>query len=133
MGDAAAFRSFAAGVRRRIEGLDRLLDEHAVRGARIAAYGAAGRATILFNMSRAAAEHVAYVVDESPERIGRVMPGSHNPIVGPERLAEDPPDLVLLSAWSYADVLRAKVLERLSGRPAPAFCVPLPEPRLLPA
>ena len=131
LGDVAEFRRFAAGVRRRVRALDELLEAHAARGERIAAYGAAGRATILFNVSTAAKSQVAYVVDDSPERVGRLMPGAHTPIVPAERLVEDPPDLVLLSAWSYADVLQAKVRERLSERRAPAFCVPLPEPRLL--
>lgn len=126
------YAGFAAGVHRRVAALDGLLDGYAEQGVRIAAYGAAGRATVLFNFAAATRRHVAYVVDESPERIGRLMPGAHTPIVGPERLDEDPPDLVLLSAWSYADVLREKVLARLPGR-EPAFCVPLPEPRVLPA
>ena len=129
--DPAIFREFSAGVTRRIRALDELLEDEAAAGRRIAAYGAAGRATILFNVSAAAERHVEYVVDESPERIGRVMPGAHTPIVSPERLVEDPPDLVLLSAWSYADTLRAKVCERLGADRSPAFCVPLPEPRIL--
>lgn len=82
-------------------------------------------------MVPALARRVAYVVDESPERIGRLMPGTRVPIVAPDRLAEDPPDVVVLAAWSYADVLAEKVRERLGRGREPRFCVPLPEPRIL--
>jgi len=71
-------------------------------------------------------------VDESPERIGRVMPGTHNPIVGPDRLTEEPPDLLLISAWSYAEQIREKVIARLGSSAGPEFCVPLPNPGMFP-
>lgn len=127
----SAFRDFAQGVRTRMAQLDDLIAHHAP-GKRIAAYGAAGRATILFNACPDAARSIAYVVDESPERVGRVMPGTHNPIVEPERLTEEPPDLLLISAWSYAEQIRAKVRARFGSTAKPEFCVPLPDPDLLP-
>lgn len=126
-----AFRDFAEGVRTRMSQLDEFIS-HRAPGKRIAAYGAAGRATILFNACPEAARSIAYVVDESPERIGRVMPGTHNPIVEPERLTEEPPDLLLISAWSYAQQIRAKVSARFGSAAQPEFCVPLPDPGLLP-
>ena len=105
------------------------MEERAASGQRIAAYGAAGRATILFNVVGSLGDHVAYVVDESPERIGRLIPGAHTPIVAPECLDEQPPDLVLISAWSYAAAIAEKVRVR-PGRPEGAeFAVPLPDPR----
>jgi novobiocin biosynthesis protein NovU/D-mycarose 3-C-methyltransferase len=122
----SAFEDFGRGVRDRIARLDAAIARAAQRHT-IAAYGAAGRATILFNACREAAGHVAYVVDESPERAGRVMPGTHNEIVAPERLDAEPPGLLLISAWSYAEPIRAKVRDRL-GAGAPEFWVPLPEP-----
>ena len=72
---AAAFRRFAVGVRERVSRLDSLLEQNVGAGQKIAAYGAAGRATIFFNGSRAAGREVRYVVVESPERTGRLMPG----------------------------------------------------------
>ena len=108
--------------------LGALVEQHS--DGLVVAYGAAGRATILFNAVPALAEHVAYVVDESPERVGRLMPGTRVPIVAPDRLAAEPPDVVVLSAWSYAELLVAKVRARVRKR-QPSFCVPLPEPRLV--
>jgi len=123
----SAFRDFGEGVRARIAQLDGMILDRAPDG-RIAAYGAAGRATILFNACAEAARCIDYVVDESPERVGRVMPGTHNPIVGPDRLSEDPPAVLLISAWSYADQIRAKVRALLGSAAVPEFWVPLPEP-----
>lgn len=128
-----AFRDFARGVQQRVAGLHSLMEDASAEGQTIAAYGAAGRATILFNVCSAVASTVRYVVDESPERAGRVMPGTHNPIVGPERLRADPPDLLLISAWSYSEAIRRKVVDLLGRDKAPACYVPLPEPGRLPA
>lgn len=129
LGSLEAFRDFGAGVRERVAALDALVEGRAGAGQRIAAYGAAGRATILFNVVESLRHRVAYVVDESPERIGRLLPGAHTPIVAPERLDEEPPDLVLISAWSYAEEIAAKVRARPGRSSGAEFCVPLPDPR----
>lgn len=128
LGSLEALARFGDGVRDRVGRLEGLVAEAADSGRSIATFGAAGRATILFNMVPALRRHVAYVLDESPERIGRLLPGAHNPVVALERLAADPPDVLLLSAWSYAPALIEKARALLEGRQSPDFWVPLPEP-----
>ena len=68
------------------------------------------------------------MVDASPERQGRVVPGTLNPIVAPEVFRADSADVALLFAYNYkAEVAAAEkeFLER-GGR----FLLPLPEPVL---
>jgi SAM-dependent methyltransferase len=77
-------------------------------GARRAiwAYGAAGKATMWVN-----ACHMTYlgaVVDAAPLRAGKRMPGTHTPIVFPEELRLQPPEIVFVTAWNYADLIRSK-------------------------
>ena len=35
------------------------------------------------------------------------MPGTHTPIVFPDAMREDSPDIVFVTAWNYADGIRA--------------------------
>jgi SAM-dependent methyltransferase len=70
------------------------------------AYGAAGKATMWVNACKM--NYLGGVVDSSPLRAGKLMPGTHTPIVFPDKLRETPPDYIFVSAWNYADMIRSK-------------------------
>lgn len=72
----------------------------------VAAYGAAGKAAMWFNSCDMT--YLKYVVDESPLRAGKYMPGTHTPIVYPSFFKENPVDYVFVSAWNYAPVISSK-------------------------
>lgn len=70
------------------------------------AYGAAGKATMWVNACKM--DYLGAVVDASPLRAGKIMPGTHTPIVPPEEFRANPPDFMFVTAWNYADHIRAK-------------------------
>jgi SAM-dependent methyltransferase len=73
---------------------------------RIWAYGAAGKATMWVNACKM--DYLGGVADASPLRAGKLMPGTHTQIVLPEKFKQSPPDYVFVTAWNYADQIRAK-------------------------
>jgi hypothetical protein len=83
-----------------------VLFELALNKSRIAAYGASGRATMWLNACKM--DYLEYIVDESPLRAGKLMPGVHTPIVYPDRFRTSPPDYVLCTAWNYFEQIRQK-------------------------
>jgi methylation protein EvaC len=70
-------------------------------------------------------DYLEAMVDASPLRAGKLMPGTHTPIVFPDRLRVSAPDYIFVSAWNYADLIRAKEAW-FSG----IWVTPLPELRL---
>lgn len=103
IGTADFFAGFAERVRRACTALAALLTDLKRQGARIAAYGAAAKGTVLLNTAGITAETVDFVADRSPHKQGRYMPGVHIPIVPPGRLMDEMPEFVLLLAWNFAD------------------------------
>lgn len=73
---------------------------------RIWAYGAAGKATMWVNACKM--NYLEAVVDASPLRAGKLMPGTHTPIVFPEEMKKNAPDHIFVTAWNYAEHIRAK-------------------------
>ncbi len=95
--------SFGAHVRRKIDIVANTL-ERLSGSASIWGYGAAGKATMWVNACDLT--YLGSIVDASPLRAGRLMPGTHTPIVLPEVFRANAPDYVLVTAWNYADVIR---------------------------
>ncbi len=99
-------------------------------GKSIVGYGAAAKGNTLLNYCGAGTDLVDYVVDRSPHKQGRYLPGSRIPIHAPQRIAETRPDFVLLLPWNLKD----EILEQMThvrdwgGR----FVVAVPELTVLP-
>lgn len=71
----------------------------------VAAYGAAAKGNTLINFAGIRQDLIAFVVDRSPYKQGRFLPGSRIPIVSEERLREVRPDYVVLLPWNLCDEL----------------------------
>lgn len=126
----AAYEGFAERVQALVAGFTDFLDEAKAAGKRVAGYGAAAKASMLLNVARVGPELVDYVVDRSPHKQGRFMPGSRIPIVAPERVAETRPDYLLVLAWNLEDEIVAQMghLRSWGGR----FVLPVPKVVVLP-
>jgi len=121
----ATYRDFGARVEMLKATLTAMLAGFKLRGDRIAGYGAAAKGSTLLNYFGIGRETLDFVVDRSPHKQGRFMPGVHIPILAPERLLEDMPDEVLLLTWNFADEIfeQQKAYRQLGGR----FIIPVPE------
>jgi len=124
------YASFGTRVAALRDELHSLLSDLKQRGATIAAYGAAAKGATLCNYVGIGRDLVDFVVDRNVHKQGRFMPGTHQPIVGPEALLAEQPDYVLLLAWNFRTEVVAQQAEylRRGGR----FIVPVPWPEISP-
>jgi ABC-type Fe3+-hydroxamate transport system substrate-binding protein len=81
-------------------------------GKKVAAYGAAAKGNTLLNFAGVRPDLLPYVVDNSPGKQGRFMPGSRIPIVSHENLLDDQPDYIVLLPWN----LKQELSEALNAR-----------------
>lgn len=124
------WRAFAGRVDRlKAEVMD-CLNGLKAEGGRLAGYGAPAKGSTLLEFFGVGPETLDFIADRSPLKQGRYTPGSHIPIVAPERLLEDPsPDHVLLLAWNFEEEILAQQAEfrQRGGR----FILPVPEVRIV--
>jgi len=79
-------------------------------GKKVVAYGAAAKGNTLLNYAGIRLDLLSYIVDRSPSKQGKYMPGSRIPIYTEQFLKDDKPDYVLILPWN----LKNEVIKQLS-------------------
>ena len=85
-----------------------LLDCRA-EGKRVVGYGAPGKGNTLLNYCGIRSDLLEYTVDRNPYKHGRFTPGTRIPILDPEQLAKDRPDVVVALPWNLEAELTAQL------------------------
>jgi hypothetical protein len=125
----STYTAFAERAKKIKRDLHHTLRTFAQRGERVAGYGAPAKGNTLLGFLDIGPDLLPYIVDKSPLKQGLFTPGTHIPVVQPERLLADQPDYVLLLAWNFVDEIIAQQAEyqKRGGK----FMVPVPEVRVL--
>jgi SAM-dependent methyltransferase len=98
-------------------------------GKRIVAYGAAAKGNTLLNYCGVRQDFVDFVVDRSPAKQNRYLPGTHIPVFAPDKIDEMKPDYVLILPWNIKDEIVSKMrhIRDWGGK----FVVPIPKVEIL--
>lgn len=90
----------------------------AERSARVVGYGAPAKATVLCNYVGLGRDAIKMVVDDSPYKQGKFIPGTNIPIVPfSELVAEGPPQFIFVFAWNLLEPIKAKLAKHYEGYP----------------
>jgi len=99
------------------------------KGERVVAASCPGRGTVLMNYFGLDRNLVSYIAEiPTGLKIGKHMPGTHQPVVSNEILFRQQPEYVVILAWHYSDyMIKHFKKRRLSSK----FIVPLPECKVI--
>jgi len=78
-------------------------------GKQVVAYGAAAKGNTLFNYAGVRPDLVGYVVDASPYKQGRYLPGSRIPVVPETHIRESHPDFVVILPWNLREEITTQL------------------------
>ena len=123
--DPKTYDLFAEQVRETKRKLLEFLIKAKREGKSIVGYGAAAKGNTLLNYCGIRSDFLDYTVDLSPHKQNHGLPGTHVPIMSPDKILETKPDYVLILPWN----LRKEIMNQMSeirewgGK----FVVPIPE------
>lgn len=88
------------------------LNKHKRQGHRIVGYGASAKGNTLLNYCGIGPETIDYIVDSTPEKIGKYTPGTHIPVVSPIDYQDDLStnvDIVVILSPNWSAEILAKI------------------------
>lgn len=131
MEDIETYLTFGEQVKATKRKLLKFLIEAKSQGKRIAAYGAPAKGNTLLNYCGVGKDFIDYTVDRSPYKQGLFLPGTHIPILHPDKIRETQPDYVLILPWNLKEEIMTQMayIAEWGGQ----FVVPIPEVRVYPA
>lgn len=98
----AFYQGFAARMKEVVQGFQAWLAAKTDMGRKVAAYGAAAKGNTFLNAARVRRGDLMAVADLSPAKQGRLLPGSHVPVIAPHDLLAMQPDEILILPWNIA-------------------------------
>jgi hypothetical protein len=73
------------------------------QGDSLAAYGAAAKGNTFLNYAGIKADLLPFVVDRSPDKVGKFLPGSRIPIMAEDELTRKKPGFIVILPWNLRD------------------------------
>jgi len=123
------YHAFAKRISDAGKTLRAMLADFQRQGKRVVGYGAPAKATTLCYALGIDGDMLEYIVDDSPLKQGRYMPGTHIPIKASSALYSDKPDICLLLAWNFADSIVKNHQQFIKN--GGVYILPVPTPRIL--
>ncbi len=97
-------------------------------GKKMVGYGAPAKGNTLLNYCGIGKDMIDYTVDRNPVKQNCLLPGSHIPVVSPDKIFETKPDYLIIFPWN----LREEIMETMSRVRSWGcqFVVLIPEPQV---
>lgn len=90
---------------------------------KIAAFAASAKGNTLLNCAGLTCGSISYIVDETPEKIGKYSPGTFIPVVSMLDMKKNPPDYLVILSWNFKEEIMRKCKDAgYTGK----FIIPIP-------
>ena len=99
-------------------------------GKSIVVYGAAAKGNTLLNYCGIGKDFIDYAVDQNPRKQTTFLPGTHIPVLHPDKIRETQPDYLLILPWNIKEEIidQMSFIREWGGK----FVIPIPHLEILP-
>jgi SAM-dependent methyltransferase len=95
----------------------------------IVGYGAAAKGNTMLNYCGLGVDFIDFVADKNPYKQGKLLPGTHIPVLPPEHIDAARPDYILILPWNLRDEVVSQLsdIRKWGGR----FITAIPDIRVI--
>tara|TARA_B110001454_G_scaffold188092_1_gene185861 strand:+ start:27 stop:563 length:537 start_codon:yes stop_codon:yes gene_type:complete len=130
LNDFIVYEKFAIKVYELKKNLKKILLQLKKENKSIFGYGASAKGNVLLNFCNIDNKLLDFIVDTTPLKQGKYTPGTHIPVISPEKITKrGKNDVALLLAWNYKSEILEK--EKKFREKGGKFLIPIPFPNLI--
>ncbi|MBO1224503.1 MAG: methyltransferase domain-containing protein [Candidatus Scalindua sediminis] len=107
--DLSYYMGFQKKAQRAKDELLSFLKEQNDNNKLVVAYGAAAKGNTLLNYCGVKSDVIKFVVDASPYKQGKFLPGSHIPVVNENEIRKKKPDFVIILPWNIREEISTQL------------------------
>lgn len=104
--ELVTYTGWAADVADLLKSFIGLMED--LEDANVYGFAASAKGNTLLNACGITTAEIPYIIDETPEKIGKYSPGTGIPITGIDKLIEDQPGYLIVLAWNFAEEIIKK-------------------------
>lgn len=93
-------------------------------GKTVVGFGAAAKGTTLLNFAGVRKNLLGAVFDSAASKQGKFLPGSHIPVLHPDRINDFRPDYILILPWNLEDEITAILRNSLKNKAKVVVAIP---------
>jgi hypothetical protein len=129
LGKIDFYQKFSIEVKDLKKNLLKILIQLKKENKSIFGYGAPAKGNVLLNYCGIDTKFLDYIVDTTTLKQGKFTPGTHIPVVSPEKIKKNGTNVALLLAWNYkSEILeKEKFFKEIGGK----FLIPIPSSELI--
>lgn len=125
----STYKRFAKRIEKNKQVFQKLLHSLKSKQQVIVGYGAPAKGNTLLNYFGITKKYLEYIVDDSEWKQGLFTPGTHIPVVTPQKLNEAHPNYMLILAWNFAEPIMKKYAPL--AKKGMKFILPVPHPIII--
>lgn len=104
------------------------LHELKSNGSSISGFACSAKGNTLLNAAKINSNTIDYIIDHTPEKIGKYSPGTQIPILSIDKLKSNPPDYLIILSWNFKNEIINKCKDAgYTGK----FIVPIPHIQII--
>ncbi|WP_028748589.1 class I SAM-dependent methyltransferase [Rhizobium mesoamericanum] len=101
--ERATYEQFGTQIEGVCDEFKAFLRRAKTEGKTVAGYGAAAKGNTFLNVCGVNSNDIAFVVDRSNIKQGKLLPGSHIPVYAPSHIEAAKPDYLVILPWNLTD------------------------------
>jgi 2-polyprenyl-3-methyl-5-hydroxy-6-metoxy-1,4-benzoquinol methylase len=109
LNDLAIYKTYQAKAEKVKNDFTQFLIQAKNDGRKVAGYGAAAKGNTLLNFAGTKKDLLQFVVDASPHKQNKFLPGVHIPVVTEANIKETKPDYVVILPWNLKEEIATQL------------------------
>jgi 2-polyprenyl-3-methyl-5-hydroxy-6-metoxy-1,4-benzoquinol methylase len=109
LGDLAIYKTYQAKAEKVKNDFTQFLIQAKNEGKKVVGYGAAAKGNTLLNFAGTKKDLLQFVVDASPHKQNKFLPGVHIPVIAEENIKKLQPDYVVILPWNLREEIAAQL------------------------